>query len=138
MSIKKLAKIIDVDPATIASWERSDNEPSQRYVAVINGFLKSYSPDKNLSLTSLPRNKLLLTAPIPKFIEYNVTWSIGRKIVAWRASLGLSQRQLAKITNVCLQSICRWEKGVRKPQTKYLNRIYKSLVLYVNNYLKIT
>ena len=137
LSIKKLAKILDVDPCTIASWERSKHQPPQRYVSVIEGFLRSISPDKVLGMTfCLPKSKFFPTSPIPKFVEYDPRWSVGRKIIVWRTSLGLSQRQLAKLANICFQSVCRWEKEIRKPQPKYFKRIYKSLILYDDRYFE--
>ncbi len=46
--IKKLSKILKIDPCTIAYWERGDHQPSLKSLTIINGFLKEFTFEKIL------------------------------------------------------------------------------------------
>jgi transcriptional regulator with XRE-family HTH domain len=135
LSIKKLAKLLDVDPCTIASWERGEHQPSQRYVKIIEGFLQSFVPENAAvrQIRFFNQKGMASNSPIPNYVEYDVRWSAGYKILAWRTSVGLSQRQLAKLAGVCFQSVCRWEREERVPKPKYLKRILQAVVFYADS-----
>jgi DNA-binding transcriptional regulator YiaG len=130
-SIRKLSRILEVDQSTVAYWERNEHKPSKKSRRIIGGFLKSYSPEKCLVEKAHYFNyELLLTSPVPKYVEYDMRWSVRYKIIAWRTSVGLSQRNLARLVGVCLQSIVRWEKGQRTPKPKYLKLILRAIISY--------
>ncbi len=139
LSIKKLSTMLNVDPCTIASWERYDHQPSQRYIKIIEGFLKSYSPETTFVPKSESSNTEDLSpdSPIPSYIQYDTRWTIGRKMTVWRLSVGLSQRKLAKLAGICFQSVCRWEKEQRVPKPKYQKLILKTVILYLDSFSKV-
>ncbi len=82
------------------------------------------------------QKEFVSNAPIPKYIEYDARWSAEHKIIAWRTSVGLSQRNLAKLSGVCFQSIVRWEKGQRLPKPKYFERISQTIISYADIYFQ--
>ena len=45
LSIRRLSQILQLDPCTIASWERGEHEPIKRSTQIIQLFLKSYGYD---------------------------------------------------------------------------------------------
>lgn len=134
LSIKKLSIILNVDVCTIAYWERGEHQPSQKSIKIIEGFLKSYSPEKFFQQESkhFSGEDSLSQLSIPNYVLYDSKWTIGQKIVIWRISVGLSQRKLAELSGVCLQSICRWEKGERIPKSKYRRLILKTICSYLD------
>ena len=135
LSVKELARLLNVDPCTIASWERCEHQPSQKSLKIIEGFLKSVAVDKIFRLKFTPTiNKEKVSGlSFPNYVLYAQNWSIGRKIVTWRLSVGLSQRQLAKLSRISLKSIYRWEKEKRTPKPEYQNQLLKTIVSYVSS-----
>lgn len=135
LSVKQLAGLLRVDPCTIASWERSEHQPSQKSLKIIEGFLKSASIDKIFrpKFTSSINEEKIPGLSFPNYVLYEQNWSIGQKITTWRLGAGLSQRQLAKLSGISLQSICRWEKAKRAPKPKYQNQLLKTIVSYVRS-----
>ena len=135
LPIKILSGILNVDPCTIAAWERNTYQPSQRYQTIIEGFLKPSKPDK-LSMyqdLSLNHKNSIRISMIPIYVEYDSRWTVGRKIAVWRTSCGISHRELAKLAGVCFQSIVRWEKEQRMPKPKYLKLIRQAIISNVNS-----
>jgi len=135
LSIKKLSQILDINPCTIAYWERNEHKPSQRYIKILEDFLKSYSPTKPVAKRKslIEEENFHMIALIPKYIEYDPKWNIGRKIIVWRVSNRLSQRKLAKVAGISFQSICRWEKEQRVPKPKYLKLILQAIISYAEH-----
>jgi len=133
LTVKDLARLLNVDPCTIASWERNEHQPSQRSVKIIEFFLKSSSIDKILKpkFTISAYEESISGLPIPNYVLYDRNWSVGRKITVWRLSAGLSQRDLAKLSGVSTQSIVRWEKERRIPKPEYQKQLLKAIVLYL-------
>jgi DNA-binding XRE family transcriptional regulator len=69
------------------------------------------------------------------FIFYDAGWTINKKLQAWRTSLGLSQREFAKLTGFGPDKMRRWEKGRRVPSDDNIIRI-KSLLAKIMNRLE--
>jgi DNA-binding XRE family transcriptional regulator len=61
------------------------------------------------------------------FVLYESDWTINEKLIAWRTSFELSQRQMAVLTSFAHQTICRWEKNYRKPHYKNVIHIKRIL-----------
>jgi len=53
--------------------------------------------------------------------------SLARNIIRDRASLGLSQRELAEMAGIRVETLCRLEKGRHTPSLPTLNRIDRAL-----------
>jgi DNA-binding XRE family transcriptional regulator len=53
--------------------------------------------------------------------------SIARKIIARRAELGLSQRELARLAGVRVETLCRIETGKVSPTVATIERIDRAL-----------
>ncbi len=59
-------------------------------------------------------------------LEY-VRASIARNIVRERKALGLTQEQLAKLSGVRQETICRLEKGLQSPTVRTVAKIDRAL-----------
>lgn len=59
-------------------------------------------------------------------LEY-VRVSIARDIIRERKALGLTQEQLAKLSGVRQETICRLEKGLHSPTVRTVERIDRAL-----------
>jgi transcriptional regulator with XRE-family HTH domain len=128
-----LARLLNVDPCTLAYWERCEHQPSQKSLKIIEGFLKSILVDKIFrpKFTPTINNQKVFSLEFPNYVLYEQNWSIGRKISTWRLSIGLSQRELANLSGISLQSIYRWEKEKRIPKIEYQNQMLMTIISYV-------
>lgn len=133
LTVKELACCLNVDASIIASWERGEHQPSQKSFKIIEGFLRSNSVDKIYSpeFPFLTNENRVSKLSFPNYVLYESNWSIGQKITAWRLSTGLSQRRLAKLSGISMQSIVRWEKEKRIPKSEYQNHLLKTIVSYL-------
>ncbi len=140
---EQFAEMMQVDQSTLAKWERGDCRPypilrprifaAKRILGeigcrLLKGLAAEPSPHVNEANNSirLPRltvGTVAIRFPPSLFVFYEDRWSIGRKLEVWRTSLGLSQRDFAKITGFAHQSICRWEKGRRSPSAAHIAQI---------------
>jgi DNA-binding transcriptional regulator YiaG len=144
VSQERLAAMMQVDVSTVAKWERGDTRPypirSPRLFTamVLLGDLgyrlftgEKTSSDWHHSIQNrrairgpkVTVGTVTIQFPPSLYVFYENAWAIGRKIEAWRTSLGLSQRDFAKLTGFAYQSICRWETGRRTPSTAHVTHI---------------
>ena len=86
---RDVATLMDVNPATIANWEKGRTEPPVAFLPRIMAFL-GYCP-------------------------YQQARSLGERLWLHRTHQGLSHRQLAKLLGVDSGSLSRWETGERRP-----------------------
>ncbi len=96
---RQVAGIIGVNKGTIGNWEIGVTQPAVHCISKIIDFL-GYAP-------------------------YCPPKSLGERLIQARKSLGLTQKQLAKILGVDPTSIRDWECGVHKPVKKSLKIIQK-------------
>lgn len=153
---KKMARLIGVDPSTLARWEQGERTPSfnQRLRIAATVAIFGEIQGRNLGKDSQDKSKLKyplfegkdyfehlkidLTESEVKIIQkrltstnyvlYDPAWTIGKKLSAWRTNFGLSQRTMAKLTGYAHQSLCRWETGKRIPKLETVFKIKNSLV----------
>jgi transcriptional regulator with XRE-family HTH domain len=95
---KDVAKIIDVDEATIWNWENSYTSPNLYYIPKIVEFL-GYVPSNGQTKT------------------------LGEKIVRYRRLLGITQKELAKSLGIDPGTLGRWERNRGKPQRQIVERL---------------
>jgi len=93
-----VAQRLGVTKETIYNWENNRTCPPNRFVPRIIHFL-GYAPYD--------------TEPE----------ALGKRIVLWRRTLGLTQRELARRLGVDPSTLGRWERGEGRPTSKYRDRL---------------
>jgi len=136
-----LSKRMRVDPATIASWERGEHQPTPPYIYLIMKFLRfGFANDcsqvfQDNSETS-DRALILSSIKVPSYVEYEPTWTLSKKFIAWRSSVGLSIEKMARLVGVNPKTWARWEKGEhpskldRERQVQYVLKSLESSSLH--------
>ena len=145
ISQKEMAELIGVDPSTLARWEQNKRIPSFKQQQRISAALARIGEISQKNATENSSDKFNLKREITRqirrrlnedfkirlseaelrlilkrinsvgYVLYESNWSIDRKLIAWRTSFGLSQRQIARLTGFSDQTFCRWEMGKRTP-----------------------
>jgi transcriptional regulator with XRE-family HTH domain len=95
---KDLAEQIGVHEQTIQHWETGETAPALRRLPAVIRFL-GFDPR--------PHEE-----------------GIGDRLRHYRESRGLSQTDVAKVLGLSESVVWRWEAGQRKPQGKYLEKVY--------------
>lgn len=106
------ARLLDVSPVSVASWERGNTTPRAKQMAKI---AEVRDMDKN-TLKKLFEGKGLEVIPVVSQNTASVS-SFKDKLLAFRTAHGLSQAQLALLLGVSKGSICNWEAGRSSPRT---------------------
>jgi transcriptional regulator with XRE-family HTH domain len=44
LTVKELARLLNINPCTITAWKQGEHQPTQKSVRIIEGFLKVSSP----------------------------------------------------------------------------------------------
>jgi transcriptional regulator with XRE-family HTH domain len=158
---KKLARLMDIDQSTLARWERGDGLPypilRQRIPTTrtslgelalrlfIDRSSDNYCPDASQPVISRASTQNLMKIPKLEvgtieirfspalFVFYDARWPINKKLQVWRTSLGLSQRDFAKLAGFFPDTIRRWEKGRRLPSDDNLVRIQSRLTKIIDH-----
>jgi len=86
---------------SIINWERNHTYPQVRHLPHIIAFLG--------------------------YVPYDPMLSLGRKLIVWRTSWGLSQRAMAERIDVVTSTVAEWEQGKRTPSTKRVNQVLFAL-----------
>lgn len=100
----QVAKILGVTESTITNWEKNRFEPMLWAIPKVIEFL-GYEP--NLSAAQ----------------------SLGQKLRAYRLMKGMTQKELARISEVDLTTLGRWERD----EYKLKNKLKKDLKLFKGN-----
>lgn len=152
LSQKELAALTDLDQSTLARWERCDStpypilmpriftaqillgdlglklftdevSPTNNVYQHISQSLRPVSEKKSVRIPKLQVGTIEIHFPPSLFVLYDGRWPIAKKLRAWRACLGLSQRDFAKLVGFTSTTICYWENGRRLPSAEHLARI---------------
>jgi transcriptional regulator with XRE-family HTH domain len=95
---KDVAKIIDVDEATIWNWENNYTSPNLYFIPKIVEFLG--------------------------YVPFNgQTKTLGEKIVNYRRLLGITQKELANRLGIDPTTLARCEHDKGKPVKRYLQQL---------------
>jgi transcriptional regulator with XRE-family HTH domain len=95
---RDVAEKLQVNQMTICNWETNRTSPQLRLIPEIVAFL-GYDPHD--------------TPP----------QALGKRIIAIRRSLGLSQKRLARLLNIDPSTLGRWETGEGSPSKILLRRL---------------
>jgi transcriptional regulator with XRE-family HTH domain len=95
---KDVARKLGVDKTSIHNWERGHTTPSLCFVPRIKNFL-GYNPFEKEAA------------------------SLGDRIKAYRRSLGLSRKALAKQMKIDPTTLARWERGRGRPSKEFLGML---------------
>lgn len=99
---KQVAEKIGVSETSLMTWERNQHSPNLRFIPKIIEFL-GY----------LPAN-------------YNKKpETIKEKILHYRQIAGLNQKQLAKLITIDPETLSNWERDIRQPTGKPLEKLNK-------------
>ncbi|MCW5982726.1 MAG: recombinase family protein [Bryobacteraceae bacterium] len=98
---RDVAERLGVTESSIWNWEAGQSEPDLRYMAAVIEFL-GYNP--------LPEGKTL-----------------AEKLVRYRTSLGMSQKEAAQEIGVDPGTLAKWERGERHPTGEFLRRVMQFL-----------
>jgi len=136
-----LSKRMGIDPATISSWERGEHQPTPPYIYLIMkflrfGFANDFSQWHQKNSIVSESELILCSIKVPCYVEYEPTWDLSKKFVAWRYSLGLSIKKMARLVGVNPKTWARWEKGEhpsipdREKQVRYVLTSLESSTLH--------
>jgi transcriptional regulator with XRE-family HTH domain len=95
---RDVAEKLQVNQMTVCNWETNRTSPQLRFIPSIVAFL-GYSPD------------------------YTQSDSLGKRILARRRLLGLSQKELAHHLGIDQSTLRRWERDRSRPSKKLLRRL---------------
>ena len=95
---REIAQNLAVDEMTICNWETNRTSPQLRFIPRIIAFL-GYDPYD--------------TPPQP----------LGKRIIATRRRLGLTQKRLAALLDIDPGTLGRWERGKSLPSSRLLRRL---------------
>lgn len=101
LQIKQLAKHLDSDEGSVASWERGDRNPSLRKLPKVLVFL-GYDPRPN-------------------------AFTLGDRLRRFRTAVGLSTRELAHKRGLDQSTLEGWERGEHVPIDRYRRMIVSLL-----------
>jgi transcriptional regulator with XRE-family HTH domain len=99
LTAKEVGKRLGVDMYTVYEWEHHTTNPNPRRLQQIIEFL-GYEPD----------------------IQFRQFY--GEKLLAYRKSHGLYQRQLAQILGVSKTTLQQWESNKRCPSKEFLEKLF--------------
>ena len=106
---KQLAKMLDVKPTTVASWEQGRNKPLMDKVIKLSQVLK-VSPND------------IMGDRFNNYVDKN-TYFTPQRIRFYRIQNSLTQAQLANKLDVSEQAVYNWEHGIRTPKMFYINKM---------------
>jgi len=95
---REIAGKLGVDETTICNWETNRTSPQLRFIPRIIAFLGYHPYD------------------IPP-------QALGKRIIATRRRLGLSQERLAELLDIDPGTLGRWERGTTSPSKNLLRRL---------------
>jgi transcriptional regulator with XRE-family HTH domain len=95
---REIAEKLGVDGTTICNWETNRTSPQLRFIPRIIAFLG--------------------------FDPYDIPpQALGKRIIATRRRLGLSQKRLAGLLDIDPGTLSRWERGKNSPSKNLLARL---------------
>jgi transcriptional regulator with XRE-family HTH domain len=105
---REVADRLGVNAMTVCNWETNRTSPQLRFIPRIIVFLGYYPDD------------------VPP-------QSLGERITAYRRRLGLSQRRLARLLDIDLGTLSRWERGKSLPSDELVRTLNAFLTRYVSD-----